>query len=146
MSTSATTLFHTREIGVSTNGPKQRRLGRSTPQAASTDRHSTHKSASAGSRRRSVRLWGEHRQPVRLLWQRQVEGVLYATGFVGAGVHGQPAVDSEGQGGSLFASGGRAYLDERAADLERQAQRIKDFLRRYRRHRASRRTPKRKVS
>jgi DNA-binding PadR family transcriptional regulator len=41
---------------------------------------------------------------------------------------------------------GRAYLDERAADLEPQAKRIKDFLRRYRRHRASRRTPRRKDS
>jgi PadR family transcriptional regulator, regulatory protein PadR len=34
---------------------------------------------------------------------------------------------------------GRAYLDERAADLERQAKRIKVFLERYRRHRADRR-------
>jgi PadR family transcriptional regulator PadR len=30
---------------------------------------------------------------------------------------------------------GRAYLDERAVDLERQAKRIKVFLERYRRHR-----------
>jgi PadR family transcriptional regulator PadR len=32
---------------------------------------------------------------------------------------------------------GRAYLDERAADLERQAKRIKVFLERYRRNRRS---------
>jgi PadR family transcriptional regulator, regulatory protein PadR len=44
---------------------------------------------------------------------------------------------------------GRAYLDQRALDLERQAERIKDFLKRYRRHRASRptaRAPRRKDS
>jgi DNA-binding PadR family transcriptional regulator len=35
---------------------------------------------------------------------------------------------------------GRAYLDERAADLERQAKRIQVFLKRYRRHGARRRT------